>query len=41
MLKHKVVRHVYTIFCAYGQKKCVTHAFVIQCFKFPLYYIVV
>ena len=42
MLKHKVVGRVYTIFFVrMAKKKCMTRAFVIQCFEFPLYYIVV
>ena len=42
MLWRKVVRHVYTIFLhARSKKMRDSCAFVIQCYKFPLYFIVV
>ena len=42
MLWRRVVRHLYTIFLhARSKKMCDSCAFVIQCYKFPLYFIVV
>ena len=42
MLWCRVVRHVYTIFLhAWSKKMRDSCAFVIQCYKFPLYFIVV
>ena len=41
-LRRRVVRHVYTIFLRARSKKIRDScAFVVQCYKFPLYYIVV